>query len=57
VLTHAIMDAILGALSLGDISILSPTEPEWAADSLVLLGKVHQLVRDKGGRWEILIPW
>lgn len=50
VLTHAIMDAMLGALSLGDIGhYFPPTDPQWAgADSLVLLGKVHQLVRDRG---------
>ena len=53
VLTHAIMDAMLGALSLGDIGYyFPPTDPQWAgADSLVLLGKVHQLIRDKG--WQV----
>ncbi|MDX2099921.1 MAG: 2-C-methyl-D-erythritol 2,4-cyclodiphosphate synthase [Leptolyngbyaceae cyanobacterium bins.59] len=53
VLTHAIMDAMLGALSLGDIGhYFPPTDPQWAgADSLVLLDKVHQLVRDRG--WQI----
>lgn len=53
VLTHAIMDAMLGALSLGDIGhYFPPTDPQWAgADSLVLLGKVHQLVRDRG--WQV----
>ena len=53
VLTHAIMDAMLGALSLGDIGhYFPPTEEQWAgADSLVLLGKVHQLVQDKG--WQV----
>ncbi|NEP11811.1 MAG: 2-C-methyl-D-erythritol 2,4-cyclodiphosphate synthase [Symploca sp. SIO2C1] len=47
VLTHAIMDAMLGALSLGDIGhYFPPTDPKWAgADSLVLLTQVHQLVR------------
>ncbi|MBW4666385.1 MAG: 2-C-methyl-D-erythritol 2,4-cyclodiphosphate synthase [Cyanomargarita calcarea GSE-NOS-MK-12-04C] len=52
VLTHAIMDAMLGALSLGDIGhYFPPTEAEWAgADSLVLLGKVHDLVRSLGWR-------
>lgn len=50
VLTHAIMDAMLGALSLGDIGhYFPPTDPQWAgADSLVLLGKVRQLVQDRG---------
>ena len=35
VLTHAIMDALLGALSLGDIGhYFPPTDPKWAgADS------------------------
>jgi len=53
VLTHAIMDAMLGALSLGDIGFyFPPTDPQWAgADSLALLGKVHQLIRDKG--WQV----
>mgnify|MGYP003342295347 FL=1 len=38
VLTHAIMDAMLGAISLGDIGhYFPPTDPQWAgADSLVL---------------------
>ena len=53
VLTHAIMDAMLGALSLGDIGhYFPPTDPQWAgADSLVLLSKVHQLVQDQG--WQV----
>ena len=53
VLTHAIMDAMLGALSLGDIGhYFPPTDPQWAgADSLVLLSKVQQLIRDRG--WQI----
>ncbi|WP_414546170.1 2-C-methyl-D-erythritol 2,4-cyclodiphosphate synthase [Nostoc sp. CCY0012] len=53
VLTHAIMDAMLGALSLGDIGhYFPPSDPQWAgADSLVLLTQVHQLIRDQG--WEI----
>ncbi|MDI9639528.1 2-C-methyl-D-erythritol 2,4-cyclodiphosphate synthase [Geitlerinema splendidum] len=50
VLTHAIMDALLGALSLGDIGLyFPPSDPQWAgADSLVLLHKVCELVKDKG---------
>jgi len=53
VLTHAIMDAMLGALSLGDIGLyFPPTDPKWkGADSLVLLAQVNQLILDKG--WEI----
>lgn len=50
VLTHAIMDAMLGALSLGDIGhYFPPTDPQWAgADSLKLLAQVDQLIRRKG---------
>ncbi|MFK8185930.1 MAG: 2-C-methyl-D-erythritol 2,4-cyclodiphosphate synthase [Phormidesmis sp.] len=52
-LTHAIMDALLGALSLGDIGLyFPPSDPKWAgADSQKLLEQVHQLVRDRG--WHI----
>jgi 2-C-methyl-D-erythritol 2,4-cyclodiphosphate synthase len=51
-LTHAIMDAMLGALSLGDIGhYFPPTDPQWAgADSLMLLDKVNQLVLSLGWR-------
>ncbi|GBE94807.1 2-C-methyl-D-erythritol 2,4-cyclodiphosphate synthase [Nostoc cycadae] len=53
VLTHAIMDAMLGALSLGDIGhYFPPTDPQWAgADSLILLTQVHQLIKEQG--WQI----
>lgn len=53
VLTHAIMDAMLGALSLGDIGLyFPPTDPQWkGADSLVLLDKVNQLIQEKG--WQV----
>ncbi|MBD2772840.1 2-C-methyl-D-erythritol 2,4-cyclodiphosphate synthase [Iningainema tapete] len=53
VLTHAIMDAMLGALSLGDIGhYFPPSDPQWAgADSLMLLNKVHQLIHEQG--WQI----
>lgn len=52
VLTHAIMDAMLGALSLGDIGhYFPPTDPQWkGADSLKLLEQVNQLLRDRGWR-------
>ena len=52
-LTHAIMDAMLGALSLGDIGLyFPPSDPQWAgADSQLLLAQVHQLVRDRG--WQV----
>ena len=53
VLTHAIMDAMLGALSLGDIGhYFPPSDPQWAgADSLILLKKVAELIEDRG--WKI----
>lgn len=53
VLTHAIMDALLGALSLGDIGhYFPPTDPQWAgANSLDLLAKVCSLIQNKG--WKI----
>ncbi len=52
-LTHAIMDAMLGALSLGDIGLyFPPSDPKWAgADSQVLLAQVNQLIGDRG--WAI----
>lgn len=53
VLTHAVMDAMLGALSLGDIGhYFPPSDPQWAgADSLKLLDQVNRLVQSKG--WKI----
>jgi 2-C-methyl-D-erythritol 2,4-cyclodiphosphate synthase len=53
VLTHAIMDAMLGALSLGDIGhYFPPTDPQWkGADSLKLLAQVNALLRDRG--WQV----
>lgn len=53
VLTHAIMDAMLGALSLGDIGhYFPPTDPQWkGADSLKLLEQVHGLIQTRG--WQI----
>lgn len=53
VLTHAIMDAMLGALSLGDIGhYFPPSDAKWAgADSLELLSQVDQLVQNQG--WQI----
>ena len=52
VLTHAIMDAMLGALSLGDIGhYFPPTDPQWeGADSLKLLEQVDRLIQSKGWR-------
>lgn len=50
VLAHALADAILGALREGDIGKLFPdTDPAYAgADSLVLLGHVGALMRERG---------
>lgn len=50
VLLHAISDALLGAAALGDIGKLFPdTDPAYkGADSLVLLKKVCEKVREKG---------
>ncbi|NJK36575.1 MAG: 2-C-methyl-D-erythritol 2,4-cyclodiphosphate synthase [Oscillatoriales cyanobacterium RM1_1_9] len=52
VLTHAIMDAMLGALSLGDIGLyFPPSDQQWAgADSLMLLQQVHQMISERGWR-------
>ncbi len=53
VLTHAVMDALLGALALGDIGKLFPdSDPAYAgADSLILAGEVAARVRAEG--WQI----
>jgi 2-C-methyl-D-erythritol 2,4-cyclodiphosphate synthase len=50
VLTHAIMDALLGAAGLEDIGSLFPdSDPAFAgADSVELLTTVARLLRDKG---------
>ena len=50
VLTHAIMDAILGALALGDIGHLFPdNSPEYeGADSLLLCSHVARVMREQG---------
>ena len=53
VLSHSIMDALLGALSLGDIGkYFPPSDEKWKnADSLFLLSKVIDMIRQYG--WEI----
>ncbi|WP_456454975.1 2-C-methyl-D-erythritol 2,4-cyclodiphosphate synthase [Thermovibrio sp.] len=49
VLVHAVCDAILGALSLGDIGHhFPPTEEFKGISSLKLLMKVNELVKSKG---------
>jgi len=52
VLTHALMDALLGAAALGDIGKLFPDkDPQYeGADSIELLKKVISLLREKGYR-------
>lgn len=50
VLTHAVMDAFLGALALGDIGKHFPdNDPEYkGADSIKLLEQVYKLINDRG---------
>ncbi len=52
VLAHAITDAILGALSLGDIGLHFPdTAPEWhGADSIQFLLEAQRLAAEQGYR-------
>ncbi|MFN9620132.1 MAG: 2-C-methyl-D-erythritol 2,4-cyclodiphosphate synthase [Synechococcaceae cyanobacterium] len=54
VLVHALMDALLGALGLGDIGRhFPPEDARWkGADSLVLLERVMELVRQRG--WQVV---
>ena len=53
VLSHAISDALLGALALGDIGKWFPDTDERyeGADSLVLLGQVAAMLAERG--WQI----
>ena len=53
VLCHSIMDALLGALSLGDIGkYFPPSEEKWKnADSLFLLSEVFDLIKLQG--WDV----
>ena len=50
---HALCDALLGALALGDIGHLFPdTSDEWKGlDSKILLSKVMELVSERG--WQV----
>ena len=52
-LIHSLMDALLGALSLGDIGkYFPPTDDKWKnANSLFLLSEVIGLIRLEG--WEV----
>lgn len=52
VLVHAVMDAIIGALALGDIGKLFPdNDPKYlGADSLLLCSAVAEIMRNKGYR-------
>jgi 2-C-methyl-D-erythritol 2,4-cyclodiphosphate synthase len=54
VLVHAVMDALLGALSLGDIGVhFPPEDPRWkGADSLELLAAVMELIQRQG--WSVV---
>ncbi len=49
-LVHALCDALLGALGVGDIGAYFPdTDPKWAGiSSLLLLKEVMRMVREKG---------
>lgn len=50
VLIHALCDALLGALALGDIGVhFPPSDPRWKnADSTLLLAQCMTMVRDRG---------
>ncbi len=54
VLIHALMDAMLGALSLGDIGkYFPPDDPTWeGADSMYLLENVMNIVKSNG--WNVV---
>ncbi len=54
VLVHALMDAMLGALALGDIGkFFPPDDDQWkGADSLLLLKKIKELIYSKC--WQVL---
>jgi 2-C-methyl-D-erythritol 2,4-cyclodiphosphate synthase len=51
-LTHAVAEAVLGALALGDLGHYFPdTDPKWEdADSLVILEEVAAMMNQKGYR-------
>ena len=53
VLIHAIMDALLGALGMGDIGhYFPPSDPKWkGADSKILMEQVAAIIQSAG--WKI----
>jgi 2-C-methyl-D-erythritol 2,4-cyclodiphosphate synthase len=53
VLLHAICDAMLGALSLGDIGFhFKNTDPQWkGADSSIFLKEINRMIKEKG--WKV----
>ena len=53
VLTHAIMDALLGAIGMGDIGhYFPPSDPKWkGANSMMLLEEIMQIIQSQG--WQI----
>jgi len=53
VLIHSLMDAMLGALSLGDIGYyFPPSDPKWAqVDSMELLKEVKSMIAQQG--WSV----
>ena len=54
VLSHSIMDALLGALSLGDIGkYFPPSDKKWKNVYSLFLSKIIDLIRNEG--WEINI--
>jgi len=52
VLTHAVIDALLGAMAMGDLGSHFPSsDARWKdASSLDLLSRARQMVQDAGGR-------
>ena len=53
VLVHAVMDALLGALALGDIGkYFPPDDPQWeGSNSMILLERVMSLLYERG--WSV----
>ena len=52
-LTHAIMDALLGALGMGDIGhYFPPSDPKWkGSNSMLLMKQVLELIESQG--WKV----